>query len=76
MKLYDLRTEPCRFLEKHPEFINQRPKLIGILGRSVQRFIGTNVYSWYVNYSAGFWKPYGEPIMLTPYQIKKFKNQS
>lgn len=73
MKLYELSTKHCPELQKHPEFINQRPHPIGIMGCSVYNLEGTNVYTWYVNKKAGFWTPYGEPIVLQPSEIRKFK---
>lgn len=75
MKLYELSTEHCPELRKHPEFVNQRPHPVGIMGSGVYKFNGTNVYSWYVNKSAGFWTPYGEPVVLRPHEIRKFKKQ-
>jgi len=73
MKLYESAIVHSPGLKDHPEFAAQRPSPIGIMGCDVYRFEGTNVYSWYINRTAGYFEAYGDPILLKPSEVKKFR---
>jgi len=51
-------------LKHHHEMEKLGPSPVGIMGAEVYQYVGTPVFQWYINRVAGFWDPYGDPVVL------------